>query len=103
MSLSGSDLNATRRGAAGSEIQLTAREVEILEMVAGDFPTGDIADALMVSESTIKTHLRSVNSKLGTRTRAGAACRALMLGLFASVPQHVTEPLCRSGTSGRAA
>ena len=67
---------------AGECPALTPRELDVLRLVAAGDSTDEIARTLNVSAPTIKTHLRGVNEKLGTRTRAAAACRATSLGLL---------------------
>lgn len=56
---------------------LTAREVEILGLVAEGFRNRDIADALDVSEQTVKNHLGTVMHKLGAPNRTRAVLAAM--------------------------
>jgi ATP/maltotriose-dependent transcriptional regulator MalT len=51
---------------------LTAREVEVLDLVAAGASNRAVAKALFISESTVKVHLRHVYEKLGARSRADA-------------------------------
>ena len=60
---------------------LTARETEILRLVARGLANRDIAEQLSVSEVTVKTHVSSVLSKLGLQSRTQAALFALKEGL----------------------
>jgi len=60
--------------------RLTVRETEILSLMAAGMNNREIADALAVSEGTIKNHVSSVLSKLGVRDRVRAVLRALELG-----------------------
>lgn len=63
---------------------LTAREVEVLRLVADGLTNRDIGSALHISENTVKNHLRRVHEKLGVRSRTEAvmsAARAGMIGL----------------------
>lgn len=60
--------------------QLTARELEILRLMAGGFNNREIADALGPSEGTIKNHVSSILGKLGVRDRVRAVLRGLELG-----------------------
>jgi two-component system, NarL family, nitrate/nitrite response regulator NarL len=62
--------------------RLTARESEILALVADGRPDGDIARSLHLSQSTVKTHLRSVYSKLDVSGRAAAVAVALRQGII---------------------
>ncbi|MBV8749702.1 MAG: helix-turn-helix transcriptional regulator, partial [Candidatus Eremiobacteraeota bacterium] len=58
-----------RRG----EATLTVREREIAELVAGGQATRAIADALVISERTVETHIASIYRKLGVSNRAALA------------------------------
>ena len=69
--------NRTRR-----ESRLTVREAEILRLVADGRADGDIARSLQLSESTVKTHLRSVYGKLDVPSRAAAVAVALRQGFI---------------------
>ncbi|WP_157254744.1 response regulator [Nonomuraea typhae] len=59
---------------------LTAREIEILELLARGAGNREIAKALFVTEATVKTHLNHVYGKLGVDTRTGAVSKAIELG-----------------------
>ena len=61
---------------------LTGREQEILGLVALGRSNQEIADALVVSVGTVKTHLHSLYGKLGARDRTHAVARARLLGLL---------------------
>lgn len=52
---------------------LTGREEEVLRAVAGGLANAEIADALHISLSTVKTHLASLMAKLGARNRVEIA------------------------------
>jgi DNA-binding NarL/FixJ family response regulator len=56
---------------------LSYREKEILRLVVRGYTNRQIADALFVAESTVKTHLSSAFGKLDTRSRAEAAALIL--------------------------
>ena len=60
---------------------LTPRETDTLRLVAKGLTNKEIADALNVSEVTVKTHVSSVLSKLGLSSRTQAALFALKEGL----------------------
>ena len=54
---------------------LTPREREVIELIARGFRNREIANALVISDSTTKVHVRHVFQKLGVRTRAEAIAR----------------------------
>lgn len=61
---------------------LSARELEVLRLVAGGRTNREVARELFVSEATVKTHLVHVFEKLGVDSRTGAVSRARELGLL---------------------
>ena len=60
---------------------LSAREVEVLRLVARGQTNQQIAENLLLSVSTVKKHVRQIISKLEVSDRTQAAIRALELGL----------------------
>jgi DNA-binding CsgD family transcriptional regulator/tetratricopeptide (TPR) repeat protein len=60
---------------------LTAREVEVLRLLAAGLPNAEIADRLSRSPRTINAHLTNIYSKLGVNTRGAAIRFALDNGL----------------------
>jgi two-component system, NarL family, response regulator LiaR len=62
----------TRDAARVSELGLTPRELEILELIAEGLSNREIAEKLFVSENTVKTHSSRVLAKLGARRRTQA-------------------------------
>jgi DNA-binding NarL/FixJ family response regulator len=56
---------------------LTAREVEVLRLVAQGLTNAQIAEQLILSPYTVNNHLRSILSKLGVTTRTAATRYAI--------------------------
>ena len=48
---------------------LTRKELRVLELLASGYSNAAMAEKLFVSDSTVRTHLRSINLKLGARSR----------------------------------
>ncbi len=61
---------------------LTAREIEVLTLVAQGQTNADIGRALHISEATVKTHLLRTFSKLEVSDRTAAVTTAMALGLL---------------------
>ena len=68
---------------------LTARELEVLALLADGLTNAQLADRLFLSEKTVDHHVSSVLRKLGEPNRAAAAAAARQRGL---VPNMGTSP-----------
>jgi PAS domain S-box-containing protein len=65
---------------SGGRSQLTDREREVMTLVASGLQSGDIAERLILSPETIKSHVQNAMGKLGAHTRAHAVAIALVRG-----------------------
>jgi DNA-binding NarL/FixJ family response regulator len=63
---------------------LTARESEVLRLVADGYSNGQIAERLFISRKTASVHVSNILSKLGVATRVQAAAAAHRMGLVSS-------------------
>jgi two-component system, NarL family, response regulator LiaR len=70
-----------RRAAADSETDLTEREREVLQLIADGRNNREIAEKLVISEKTVKTHVSNILGKLHLDDRTQAAIYALRHGL----------------------
>lgn len=61
--------------------RLTERETDVLRLMAAGLRNRDIADRLVVSEATVKTHVNNIFAKLGCRDRTEAVLWAVRHGL----------------------
>ena len=68
-------------GQFDKEIQLTIREQEILRHVARGLSNAELAETLLVSENTVKTHIKNILGKLHMKNRSEAATYAARIGL----------------------
>lgn len=66
---------------AAEQLGLTARELEVVRLVAQGQSNTEIAATLFVSDATVKTHINHIFSKLGARNRSQAIIKARQLGL----------------------
>lgn len=67
---------------AGASVQLSAREQEILVLIAEGQTNEEIARTLILGRETIKTHVKTMLRKLAARNRSHAVALAFRLGLL---------------------
>ncbi len=61
---------------------LTRKEIRVLQLLAEGYSNSVMAEKLFVSDSTVRTHLRNINLKLGARSRTQAVAIARKLGVM---------------------
>jgi len=71
-----------RSGQVGSSGILSERELEVLRFLAQGYTTAQTASELVISENTVKTHVRHILNKLEVGNRAEAVAKATQLGLI---------------------
>lgn len=69
-------------------VSLTPREVELLSLVQGGLSNLAIAQELLISENTVKYHLKNIFQKLGVQNRTEAVAHAFRSGLLPSNTGH---------------
>ena len=76
-----SDTSAESTPVFSNPASLTDREIEVLRLIAGGLNNREIAERLVISEKTVKTHVSNLLSKLAVSDRTQAAIYALKEGL----------------------
>jgi len=78
------DLIRTVRDISKASLGLSARESEVMDLIASGRSNGEIARGLFLSEKTVKNHVNRIYSKLGVTSRATAI--SLWRGVMTRVP-----------------
>lgn len=68
--------------------KLTPREKEVLQLLAQDHTSRELASSLFISIETVRSHRKSLIRKLGVKTTGGLIFRGFELGLLELVDQH---------------
>ena len=61
-----------------TSLGLSAREIEVMSLIAGGHTNGEIAAHLFLAEKTVKNHVRRIYSKLGVHNRSAAIAHWLV-------------------------
>lgn len=64
------------------QVSLSSREIEVLELVASGRSNTEVADRLFISETTVKSHLAHIFSKLDVTSRTAAVSAARRKGIL---------------------
>jgi DNA-binding NarL/FixJ family response regulator len=72
---------------------LTARELEILELLVEGLRNAEIAERLYLSARTVDHHVSAVLGKLGARSRVEASQQAVRLGILPSQNRQTATPM----------
>ena len=78
--------------AAAMALGLSAREVEVLQLVAAGLSNGEIAERLFITRKTAAVHVTHILDKLGVANRVGAAMIAARVGLTGGDPPEDPDP-----------
>jgi DNA-binding NarL/FixJ family response regulator len=74
--------------ATPADLGLTERQFEVLQLLAAGKSTGQIADELNVSKTTVRNHIAHILARLEVHTRVQAVLLASQAGLVQLPPTH---------------
>lgn len=86
-------LHPTGRSSLQSGDALTAREREILQLIAEEYSNPEIAEKLFISPRTVDTHRRHLLNKIGAKNTAGLVKYAFQQGLLSWDVPRITDTL----------
>jgi DNA-binding NarL/FixJ family response regulator len=73
---------ATKLAQHAADDELSSREMDVVRLIATGNANKDIADKLAIAETTVKSHIRSILSKLGVNDRTHAVTVGLQRGIL---------------------
>jgi len=85
---------------AGEPHGLSAREVEVMSLIADGQTNGEIAAHLFLAEKTVKNHVRRIYSKLGVGSRPAAIAYWREAGSATRLARPASRRLCPGSTDG---
>jgi DNA-binding NarL/FixJ family response regulator len=101
-------LARSRGRALKPALELSEREIEILQLIAEGCPPGEVAQRLFIAPKTVSSHIQRIFVKLGVHTRAQAVAMAYAAGLIQvgvtprdEVEAHMADLLSTSAPSAR--
>jgi len=77
----------TAAGQVDQETNLSKRELGVLHLVAGGTTNKEVAEALFISENTVKGHLSRILEKMNVRNRQQAVVMAMEKGIIKKAPK----------------
>jgi DNA-binding NarL/FixJ family response regulator len=80
-------LERSRAWGRHSDLDLSDREIEVLQLVAEGWPPTEIGRQLVISPKTVSSHVQRILAKLGVHTRAQAVAVAYEAGLIRVPPR----------------
>jgi DNA-binding NarL/FixJ family response regulator len=83
-----SELETQREGV----LRVTPQQERILELTADGLTNRAIGEQLMISESTVRFHLRGLSKRVGARSRPELVAKAIRLGLIAPAGEDLFDP-----------
>ena len=98
-------LARSRGRALRPALELSEREIEILQLIAEGCPPGEVARQLFIAPKTVSSHVQRIFVKLGVHTRAQAVAMAYAAGLIQveaapdEVEAHIADLLSTSAPS----
>jgi DNA-binding NarL/FixJ family response regulator len=82
-------LERSRLWSKPTSVELSEREIEVLQLVAEGYPPAEVARKLVISPKTVSSHVQRILSKLNVHTRAQAVAVAYEAGLIRVSPAEV--------------
>jgi PAS domain S-box-containing protein len=76
------ELEAANGGRPEPAVTLTPRELEVLSLAADGLGGLELAERLVLSPATVRTHFKNIYEKFGVRNRSAAVARAMRLGVI---------------------
>jgi len=74
------EVHPNAKSKSGLPIDLSSREIDVIRLMVQGLSNNEIAEALFIEQSTVKTHVSNILSKIGVRNRVEAVTFALQVG-----------------------